>query len=109
MAPPQAGHPAAGPAAAPGCCLPASCLQQHFCCAAAGRCPACWQLRLACDTQTLPAHGCGTACPQVWNFVLSNATFRLAPTTTSSKRDEQEITVDKLKMVLVDAKVVAGS
>ena len=29
--------------------------------------------------------------PQVWNFVLSDCTFRLSPTNSSSKRDEQEV------------------
>lgn len=44
-------------------------------------------------------------CDNVWTFVLSDATFKMLPTLGSSKKDEQEIHVEQMKMVLVDSKV----
>jgi hypothetical protein len=46
-----------------------------------------------------------TPVAQVWTFILSDATFRLAPTQGSSRRDEQEVGVDRVKMVVVDQKL----
>jgi hypothetical protein len=42
---------------------------------------------------------------QVWTFILSNATFRLAPTQGSTRRDEQLVVVDRVKIVVVDQKL----
>ncbi len=43
----------------------------------------------------------------VWTFVLSDPVLKLAPTLTSARKDDEELTVPgPLKMVLVDAKVV---
>lgn len=33
---------------------------------------------------------------QVWTFIVSGATFRLAPTQNSPRRDEQEVKVDQV-------------
>ena len=44
---------------------------------------------------------------QVWTFVMANATLRLAPFLSSSRRDEEELQVDgPLLMMLVDAKLL---
>ena len=45
--------------------------------------------------------------PQVWTFIISNATFKLASTLTSARKDDQEVVVDRIKMVLVDSKLVS--
>ncbi|KAI3434792.1 hypothetical protein D9Q98_002850 [Chlorella vulgaris] len=44
-------------------------------------------------------------CDNVWTFILSNATFRLAPTQGSTRRDEQLVVVDRVKIVVVDQKL----
>lgn len=41
----------------------------------------------------------------MWTFILSGATFRLLPTQGSSRRDEQEVGVDRVKIVVVDQKL----
>lgn len=43
----------------------------------------------------------------VWTFVLSNASLRLAHHLSTPKKDEEEVEVEGLlKMVLVDSKVI---
>ena len=36
-------------------------------------------------------------CDSVWTFILSDATFRLSPTQSSSRRDEQEVSTDLVR------------
>ncbi|GAB4815548.1 hypothetical protein N2152v2_002594 [Parachlorella kessleri] len=48
-------------------------------------------------------------CDNVWNFVLSNVQIRLSPSSSSSKRDEEELNVERLRMVLVDSKLAGGN
>eukprot|EP00887_Chlorella_sp_A99_P003440 scaffold7.g3440.t1 len=45
-------------------------------------------------------------CDNVWTFILSNALLRIAPTASAARREEVELNVDQLKMVLVDENVV---
>lgn len=44
-------------------------------------------------------------CDNVWTFILSDATFRLAPNQGSTRRDETEVTADRCKIVVVDQKL----
>jgi hypothetical protein len=47
---------------------------------------------------------------QVWTFVMSNATLKVAPTLSSSKKDEEEIECEgMIKIVVVDSKLVKAS
>lgn len=45
-------------------------------------------------------------CDNVWTFILSDAQLRISPSQSSTRRDEVELLVDRLKMVLVDENVV---
>jgi hypothetical protein len=45
----------------------------------------------------------------VWTFVVSDATLRVAPRLDAPRKDEEEVKVDgPLKLVLVDAKLAGG-
>ena len=47
---------------------------------------------------------------QVWTFVMSNATLKVAPTLSSSKKDEEDIECEgMIKLVVVDSKLVKAS
>lgn len=45
---------------------------------------------------------------QVWTFVISGAEFKLFPTLGGTKRDGEELNIDKIKMVLVDSKIASA-
>lgn len=47
-------------------------------------------------------------CDNVWTFVISGAEFKLFPTLGGTKRDGEELNVDKIKMVLVDSKIASA-
>ncbi|KAK2078615.1 hypothetical protein QBZ16_003455 [Prototheca wickerhamii] len=46
---------------------------------------------------------------EVWDFVIKNVTFRLSPTQSSSKKDDLEVSADRVRLVLVDSKVVTAA
>ncbi|KAI7837111.1 hypothetical protein COHA_009059 [Chlorella ohadii] len=48
-------------------------------------------------------------CDNVWTFIVSDATFRLAPTQNSPRRDEQEVKVDQCKIVVVDQRLAPNA
>ena len=61
---------------------------------------------------SVPHTGAPTAAfspSQVWDFVIKNVTFRLSPTQSSSKKDDLEVSADRVRLVLVDSKVVTAA